>query len=279
MKDIDIIIPVHEYDQIVEELLQNAINSVVEAQKNYTDGVLRCLIVYTPNVESTNMLNDMMTYFGNKIEINSVKNEGETDFCSQINFAVDHVKTDFFSILEFDDEYTPKWFKSAHEYYYGNESVSMFMPVNLLHDNEGKNWQYFNTMALSPAFITPDVNDTDDIGIINRKRLEGCSVFNVTGSIINTKDFIRCCKYKPSIKLAFNYELMLRMTEKGCKLMVVPKEGYIHVMGRPNSLTDEYIKTTTEDERAKWFALAVRECVFDEDRKKDISNVKDEILK
>jgi hypothetical protein len=72
---------------------------------------------------------------------------------------------------------------------------------------------------------------------------------------------------------------MLRMTEKGCKLMVVPKEGYIHVMGRPSSLTDEYIKTTTEDERAKWFALALRECVFDEDRKKDISNLKDEILK
>lgn len=278
MKDIDIIIPVHEYNQIVEELTENAINSVIEAQKHYSDGVLRCLIVYSKDIEGTNIVNDMKFYAGDKIEVNFIKNDGDSDFCSQVNFAVDHVKTDYFSILEFDDEYTAKWFKMAHEYYFGNESISIFMPVNLFHDSEDR-WEYFNTMALSPAFITSDANDDDEIGIINRKRLEDCSVFNLTGSIINTKDFIRCGKYKPSIKLAFNYELMLRMCEKGCKMMVVPKEGYIHMMGRKGSLTDEYMNTTTADEREKWFALALRECVYDEDRKKDVSNVKEENLK
>lgn len=279
MNDIDIIIPVHEYDQIVEELLRNAINSVVEAQKNYAHGVLRCLIVYTPNVEDTNMLNDMKTYFGEKIEIKSVKNVTDTDFCSQINFAVDNVKADFFSILEFDDEYTPKWFNMAHDYYYGNETISMFIPVNLNHDENGK-WEYGNTMALSPAFITPDANDKDDIGIINRLRLENCSVFNVTGAIINTQDFIRCGKYKHSVKVAFNYELLLRMTGKyELKAMVVPKEGYIHYSGRTGSLTDEYRKTLSEDEVTKWFGLALRESIYADDREKDISTVKEEKVK
>ena len=277
MNDITIIVPVHVFNENVKEMLDNALDSVLECQKQYENGKLNVLIVSSKEAEKELM--DRKYVVNTKI----IVNEGETDFCSQINFAVDHVETDFFSILEFDDEYTPKWFKCANEYYYGNESISMFLPVNILYEpeddsNEGK-WQYFNTMALSPAFITPDANDTDDIGIINRKRLEGCSVFNVTGAIINTKDFIRCGKYKPSIKLAFNYELMLRMTEKGCKLMVVPKEGYIHIMARKGSLTEEYLNTTTDEERMKWFSLAVRECVFDEDRKKDIANVKEEVLK
>ena len=273
MNDITIIVPIHIYNDGVKEMLNKALDSVNECQKLYEHGKLNVLFVAPKDVK-TELMNLKCA-----VDTEIIANDGDTDFCSQINFAVDHVKTDFFSILEFDDEYTPKWFKTAYEYYYGNESVSMFLPVNLLHDQNNENWQYFNTMALSPAFITPDANDTDDIGIINRKRLEGCSVFNVTGAIINTKDFIRCGKYKPSIKLSFNYELMLRMTEKGCKLMVVPKEGYIHVMGRKDSLTEEYMNTTTEEERAKWFALAVRECVFDEDRKKDIANVKEETLK
>lgn len=279
MKDIDIIIPVHEYDQITEELLENAINSVVEAQKNYSNGTLRCLITYTSNVENTNMVNDMKTYIGDKIEMNFIKNEGGTDFCSQINFAVDHIKSDFFSILEFDDTYTPKWFENVHKYYYGNESISVFLPINLFHDGKFENWQYGNTMAISPMFITADENDKDELGIINYMRLEKCSLFNITGGIFNTKDFISVGKYKPSIKIAFNYELLLRMTKLGLKAMVVPKEGYVHALGREGSLTEQYLKEISEEDQEKWFNLALRECAYKEDRNKDISNIKEETVK
>ena len=39
-----------------------------------------------------------------EIEISYLKNEGNTDFQSQINLGAKSVKTRFFSILEYDDE-------------------------------------------------------------------------------------------------------------------------------------------------------------------------------
>ena len=279
MKDIDIIIPVHQYDQIVEELLTEAIESVVEAQKNYTDGTLRCLIVYSKDVENTNMVNDMKTMFKDKIEIEAIKNDGDSDYCSQINFAVEHVKTDFFSILEYDDTYTSKWFSNAKKYYYGNESVSVFLPINLFHNGKFEDWEYGNTMGISPMFMTSDENDKDELGIINFMRLEKCSLFNITGGIFNKNDFISVGKYKPSIKVAFNYELLLRLTKLGLKAMVVPKEGYVHGIGRVGSLTEHYSKELSKEDQYKWFNLALRECVYKEDRKKDIINIKEEVVK
>lgn len=277
MNDITIILPLHVFNDDVKSMLDNALKSVNECAKTYIHGKLKVMFVITKAIE-TEFTNTLFSHPA-IADFNIVVNDGDTDFCSQINRAVDDIKTDFFSILEFDDEYTPKWFNMAHDYYYGNETVSAFLPVNLTHDDNG-NWDYANVMALSPAFITPDANDKDDVGIINRLRLEHCSLFNLTGAIINTQDFIKCGKYKPSIKAAFNYELLLRMTGKfELKAMVVPKEGYIHHLGRPGSLTDEYKKTMSVDDVNKWFGLAIRECVHVEDRKKDISTIKGEEVK
>jgi hypothetical protein len=195
-----------------------------------------------------------------------------------INFGVDNISTDYFSILEYDDTYRKKWFKLANDYFYGNESISIFLPLNAIHTGN-KNWQFGNEFGLSNAFITDDVDDKDDVGIINFKRIEKCSVFNLTGAIFNRNDFIKVGKYKPSIKVAFNYELLLRLTSKGLKCMVVPKEGYVHEVGREGSLTDTYNKTLSDDEINKWFELAFREYVYDTDRNKDIINVAEEELK
>lgn len=280
MNDITIIVPLHVYNDKVKPLLDNALNSVNECAKLYEHGKLKVMFVLPKTIET-----DFMPYLKDVSKYSSISgfdaelNGGDSDFCSQINFASEKVDTEFFSILEFDDEYTPKWFNMAHDYYYGNEAVSAFLPVNLTHDENGK-WGYANEMALSPAFITPDANDKDDIGIINRMRLEHCSLFNLTGAVVNTQDFIKCGKYKPSIKAAFNYELLLRMTGKfELKVMVVPKEGYIHALGRIGSLTDEYKKTLSPEEVEKWFGLALRECIHIEDRKKDISTIKEEDVK
>ncbi len=279
MKDIEIIVPVHLYDEEIKKMLTSAIGSVFEAQKLYTYGTLSCIIVYAKNLSETTLISDMNAEFDGKIEIKFVENDGETDYCSQVNFGVQNVTTDYFSILEFDDAFVPKWFEIAHRYFYGNESISVFLPINLFHDGYFEKWQYGNTMAISPMFITPDEKDTDEIGIINYMRLEKCSLFNITGGIFNTKDFKSVGMYKPSIKVAFNYEFLLRLTKMGLKAMVIPKEGYIHGIGRKNSLTEIYTNELTEKETEKWFNLALRECVYKEDRKKDISNIKEEIVK
>lgn len=271
MKDITIIIPIHVYNETAKELLTKALKSVEECRNKYADGKLPVVIV-TPNSIPEDDVKKIIP------DITVLLNKGKSDFCSQINYAVDCIDTEYFSILEFDDEYRPKWFKLANDYFYGNESISIFLPLNAVHSNY-KNWQFGNEFGLSNTFITDDADDTDDVGIINFKRLEKCSVFNLTGAIFNRNDFIKVGKYKPSIKVAFNYELLLRLTNKGLKCMVVPKEGYIHNVGREDSLTDIYSKTLTNDEINEWFELAFREYLYDEDRNKNIIVGTEEELK
>ena len=189
-----------------------------------------------------------------------------------MNFGVEHIETDYFSILEYDDEYNPKWFKMAHDYFYTNESVSLFLPINVITDSEHKQFQYVNEIAWSGSF-------SNDIGYLDFDCLQDYSSFNLTGGIFNTNDFKAVGGFKPSIKVAFNYELLLRLTKKELKVYVVPKEGYIHVIGRKDSLTDKYNQTLTREEIKKWFDLAKTEYAFNEDRKTNIDKIKTEILK
>ena len=275
MKDVTIIIPVHEYNDTVDALLRKALESVSDCRKEFKDGYLPVVIVAPRKLDDVLTHSDIYQFIP---ETKIIWNEGNTDFCSMINFGVDNISTDYFSILEYDDTYRKKWFKLANDYFYGNESISIFLPLNAIHTGN-KNWQFGNEFGLSNAFITDDVDDKDDVGIINFKRIEKCSVFNLTGAIFNRNDFIKVGKYKPSIKVAFNYELLLRLTNKGLKCMVVPKEGYVHEVGREGSLTDTYNKTLSDDEINKWFELAFREYVYDTDRNKDIINVAEEELK
>lgn len=268
MKDITIIIPIHTFDEDTSALLKKAINSIKANQETYTFGKLIPTIVGPGNV-----LENIGEALGEDNYFHCLRNTtNEFDFCSQINFAVDKIKTDYFSILEFDDEYTSKWFEMAHEYFYSNENVSLFLPINVLTDTGHKNFQYANEVAWASSF-------SNEIGYLDFDCLQDYSSFNLTGGIFNTNDFKTIGGFKPSIKVAFNYEFLLRLTKKELKVFVVPKEGYIHVIGRKGSLTDEYEKTLSADEINKWISLAKSEYMFTNDRKTDISKIKNETVK
>lgn len=268
MKDITIIIPIHKYDDNIKGMLGNAFESIKRNQENYTFGELIPLVVAPGEV-----LENFGEDFGETYFYHTCRNVSEnTDFCSQINFAVNDVTTDYFSILEFDDVYTDKWFKMAHDYFYTNESVSLFLPLNILTDVNQQQFQYVNEIAWTSSF-------SNEIGYLDYDCLQDYSSFNLTGGIFNTEDFKKIGGFKSSIKIAFNYELLLRLTKKELKVFVVPKEGYIHVIGRDGSLTDEYNQTIPREEIRKWFDLAKIECAFTEDRKTTISKIKEEELK
>lgn len=263
MNNITIIIPIHKIDQVSDKnLLIASINSVVNNTKNY-QGTLTTLIVSSDNIYED--VKDVIDKFNinNDYHVDVICNKGESDFCSQINYAVDFVKDDYFSILEYDDTYTEKWFTMANSYFYGNEDVSVFLPINIQHNDEKTKWQFGNELVWASSF-------SNEIGYIDFDCLQNCSVFNLTGGIFNKKDFIRIGKLKPSIKVSFNYEFLLRATNLKLKVFVVPKEGYIHTIGRTNSLTDIYDNTLSDSEISKWFELAMRECYYTEDRKKGI---------
>ena len=268
MKDITIIVPVHKYDKEIKQMLTNAFNSVKKNVKFYkTVGELSIMVVgpldVTKHIEED---------FGEKYSIKYCVNNGNTDFCSQINFAAEQIDTEHFSILEFDDEYKDKWFKMAHDYFYTNENVSLFLPINILTDTEREQFQFVNEIAWTSTF-------SNKLGYLDFDCLQDYSSFNLTGGIFNTEDFKAIGGFKPSIKVAFNYEFLLRLAKKELEIFVVPKEGYVHIIGRKDSLTDEYNKTLTRDEIRKWFDLAKTEYAFTQDRKVTIDKIKEEEVK
>jgi len=98
MKDISIILPIHKWSEEYELMFKNAFNSV---EQFYNDVKL---IIVGPNkvvshiqIESTNL------------EYKVIENNGEHDFCSQVNLGITNCDTEWFSILEVDDEYNKNW--------------------------------------------------------------------------------------------------------------------------------------------------------------------------
>lgn len=264
--DITVIIPVHTADYDMENKLSRALESVKNAAEQYTHGNITTVVVCPPDVKD--VLNSKPWDVPFRVIINDT---GNTDFCPQINHAVQYIDTEWFSILEWDDTYYPIWFKNVYEYRIGRENVSMFIPINVVVDSTQNQYYFGNEMAWAMEF-------SSELGTVDFDCLQTTYNFNVTGAVINTKDFISAGMYKPSIKLAFNYELLLRMTNSAMGVYVVPKEGYLHTFGSEGSLGKMYMDTIPENERGAWFDLAKREYTFTEDRGKGIVLKKEEKL-
>jgi hypothetical protein len=88
----------------------------------------------------------------------------------------------------------------------------------------------------------------------------------MTGSIFKTQDWEEVGGLKPSIKLTFWYEWLLRMTYKGKKVYVIPKVGYTHKLGRQGSLIEGYKKTVDEKESNFWVSVARKDYFYKNER-------------
>ena len=113
---------------------------------------------------------------------------------------------------------------------------------------------------------------SNEVGHIDNDCLQQYFDFYMTGSVFNTEDWNNFGGLKPSIKISFWYEFLLRYTNKGKKVFVIPKLGYKHYVNRPDSIYDVYSKTIDEKESAWWFELAKQESLYKEDRNKTYEN-------
>lgn len=247
MKDITIIIPVHELaNDNDRELFRKALASVKTNQENYPNQLI--VMSVGPGSVKSEVSDIMDEVLGEAVTHTFQTNKGKTSFCAQVNCAAKHVKTDHFSILEFDDEYTSKWFDFARHYYLTHEDVSMFLPIVVQGSEEGR--QYCNEVVWAMAF-------SNELGFIDEEALQNWPSFNIDGAIFATKDFNHVEGFDTEIELAFNYELLVRMVSKyNMKAYVVPRIGYVHLLGREGSLLDIYNKTMNEQEAADWFSKA-----------------------
>jgi hypothetical protein len=174
----------------------------------------------------------------------------------------------WFSILEYDGTYTPIWFDNFKKYADFYPDISVFVPLeDLIDASDDKFIGIGNEAPWASSF-------SNEIGYIDLDCLQNFFDFYMTGSIFNTADWKEVGGLKSSVKLTFWYEWLLRLTNKGKKVFVIPKVGYNHTLDRKGSLVNIYKETVSGEESQWWFDLAKREMYFKEDRNKTYEEYK-----
>jgi hypothetical protein len=257
MKELGVIIPMHEFGKENIELLKKAVASIPE-------GTTVCLSV----PKGTKVTSVPASTFDGLTNVTMVKSEDDgTTFAELVENGVKELSKNqdikWFSILEFDDTYTPIWLDNVKKYIDFMPDTSVFMFLEDITDfNDGKYIGFGNEAAWASAF-------SNEIGFIDLDCLQNYFDFYLTGSVFNLKDWLEVGGLKPSIKITFWYEWLLRATNKGKKVFVIPKVGYNHTLGRQGSLVEQYKADIDKEESQWWFDLAKREYFYKEDRKKE----------
>jgi hypothetical protein len=248
MKNITVILPIHTLSDDYKEMLNNALSSV----EDFHNDVKVSIVCPTSLKKELKDLSD-------KLEINIVTNKGETDFCSQVNLGIDECDTEWFTILEVDDELKPVWLKSINEYSKVFTDVSVFLPIVKDINVEGKFINYTNESAWAYGF-------TDMQGFIDNEVLLDFQNYQTSGGLFKTQVIKDNGKFKENIKLTFVYEFLLRLTHNGVRIMTVPKAGYQHVNLREDSLfwryKNEEKMILSENEVKFWLDTAKKEFFF-----------------
>ena len=265
MKGIDIVIPVHKYDDNVKTLLTRCLESLKgTAEVANVEGIETNVLVVGKSLSSDEIMNlvDWKDVFKNFNVVDN--NSDDTDFCSQVNLAVKECKNDYFMVVEYDDMVTPNWIKTSLPYIAEKKKTSVFLPLVEVYDINKPETpiSYINEIGWSSSFAE------NELGCLDLDALKEYCNFNLTGAIIKRNEFVKAGGLKPSIKLSFGYELLMRMANLYGDVFVIPKVGYFHFINRPDSLTAEYHRTMTQEEGAWWIKLAGQEYHFKKDRNK-----------
>jgi len=242
-----VIIPLHQFDNDVKTLLEDAIKSV----PSDVDISLSIPKSIKKNIEDGMDLPKNLTL--------AVNENDEKSFTELVNSAVNE-NYDWFSILEYDDEYTPIWFDNVDKYIDYKSDYSIFLPFEDLIDYNEKEYLGMGNVAPWASSFS------NEIGVIDLDCLQNYFEFYLTGSVFNTKDWKEIGGLKHNIPIYFWYEFVLRATNKGKKIFVIPKVGYNHYIGRKNSLLDIYKNSFNEDEAKYWMNVAKKEYFFIEQR-------------
>lgn len=259
--DITVIMPVHNLmDDNEKGYFDKAVKSV-SVQQTIPD---EFMVVIDGNNEELKKYVKEEYQFPKNIEgiVNVVENTGETDFCSQMNFGVSQLNTNWFVILEFDDELSEIWIKNVVKYREAHDNVEMFMPIviDTQYTEEGDNFLGFTNEAVWANEFS------DERGILDNGALLRYQNFNLDGLAMKKDVYEEYGGLKPSIKLTFIYEFFLRMTYNDVRVMTIPKFGYKHRNQRDNSLFVQYRNELTPDEANWWLSQAKKEYFFTKDR-------------
>jgi glycosyltransferase involved in cell wall biosynthesis len=184
------------------------------------------------------------------------------NYCEQVNYGIKNSKSEWFSIFEFDDEYAAIWFKNVEKYTKFYPGVQVFLPVVI--DTDEK-----NTFAGFTNEATFAANFTQEMGYLTNETLQNYQNFQTAGAVFKKSVIDDFGGFKPSIKLTFIYEFLLRLTYNSVSIMTIPKIGYKHTNMREGSIFWDYKfggSQMSEDEVKFWVQTAKKEYFFTDDR-------------
>ena len=262
--NITTIIPVHKFDKEIGEYLKKALESIKKQEE--IDNLPQVILVY-PREFDAELKVFMKEFLGTNLPILYIKNDGNRDYQSQVNLAVESVVTDYFSVLEFDDEYGNTFFKNGMKYVTAFPEIDMFLTMMIEVNDANEGIKLTNETVWAQQFI----GENGEMGYLNLNALKQYTDFKLSGAIIKKSEFENLGKYKTNIRLTFMYELLLRALNNGCKVYTIPKIGYKHLATRKGSLFNSYQETMSMKERKFWFDTAVKESNFSKDREIDMS--------
>ena len=253
MNTITTIIPLNKFDEEVKTMLEMAVESHQETSKNTPADLM-----FVGPKEVLDKVKELKL-----ADAQYVENE-DAWFSAQINVAAKNVKTDYFAILECDDEFTPIWFDNVVKYINTGDDIAVYLPLTEVYDYQNKNAGpvgYINEAVWASSF-------SEKLGYFDNECLQDYLLFNTTGGVFRTKDFLEVGGLKESIKLSFWYEFLLRAINKDKNIFVIPKIGYFHMVNRTDSLASEYARDMSDRESEFWIELARKEYLYKNDRKK-----------
>lgn len=272
--NISVIIPIHKCGDKETPLLNRAFETILTQEK--IEETPKVYLVFPTSIEK-NVIgwrdSIIRKYQNSGVTENNfelVVNDGKYDFQSQINLGVSKVKTDYFSILEFDDEYSTTYFYNVEKHISHYNDVDIFLSMMIEVNEKNEAIKVTNEVIWSQQFV----GENGEMGFLNLNAIKQNTDFKISGSIINKEEFLNLGGLKSNIKLTFNYEFLLRALNNACKIFTIPKIGYKHLSGREDSLFYDYGKNMSMEERKFWFETANKEANFTNDRIIDTSLLK-----
>ena len=145
------------------------------------------------------------------------------------------------------------------EEYTTKEVADLYLPINVNINSDKEFLGLQNELIWANGFA-------NTLGFIDLDLLKEYNLFSFNGFVMSKKQFENVGGLKSSMKLSFDYEFLLRVANKGLRIMVIPKVGNVHLVGRTNSFLDTMERTLTSDEFKFWNETAKNEYVYKIDR-------------
>jgi glycosyltransferase involved in cell wall biosynthesis len=238
-----------------DEYFEKAISSLKNQQTKFEELV----IIHTQEESLIDLLNG---YDFGDLNVTKLLWDKEPNYSDQVNYGIKNAKGEWVSLFEFDDEYSSIWFKNVQKYVESFPEVQMFLPVVVETDEKGLFAGFTNEATFAANF-------SQEMGILTNDTLQDYQNFQTAGSVFKKSIVEDFGGFKPSIKLTFIYEFLLRLTYNSVSIMTIPRLGYKHVNLREGSIFWNYKfggDKMIEDEVKFWIQTAKREYFFTDDR-------------